>query len=79
MLVRQLATLAYSSSGMSERARCFETLQALKDMRGCLRKELGYYDQMVGNVLSDFIVGKNLGNAGNLIGRFEEMSKGIMT
>ena len=75
--VQQLAEIAYNTKKVSEKVYLTETLEVLRGINECLKKERRCYQEDSCEGLDYFLRAKGLGNAGNLIGMFEEISTSL--
>ena len=74
-LLSKLIHTTYPLREHSNKAYYFDLLGQLRDIRACLRKELqNSQSNSQQNVLADFIRERDMHNAGNLIGRLEQIS-----
>lgn len=78
-LLQKLASSNYQSPHQSTQAYFNDTLQNLKQLQMCMKQELKQYDQSCSPVLEEFLSKKQLGNASNLIGKYESMSMILIT
>ena len=77
--VQSLAEIAFNPIKVSEKVYLTETLEVLKDINQCLKKEKRCYQEESCEELDLFLRAKKLGNAGNLIGKFEEISTNALS
>ena len=78
-LLQKLAGSNYQTPQQSTQAYFHDTLQNLKQLQTCMKQELRQYEQSCSPVLEEFLSKKELGNASNLIGKYESMSMAHIT